>query len=311
MNVKYKNLDGKWIPIWSIHQMNQDRYWDEIESIHPSMNDGGKIKSFSSVQNNALKIDDIKEFQLVYFRNDWIDHPLFPNLRTEQSIPYVIDVASPHQQSSLEEKGIIFRYERFGDITGKILYEGHLYAVTIDDEWIDVGLSEYTKTVHDLPLYFPYNEKKRIWISAKLKNLNIYPIFSYGYEGFHLYQFGWNRVFSLEDLLMSKNDEKTAVQETNHLSPEDRIMQPSTKRSAKYYPVALIGVGRSLVSDDSMYGATGRFFHTLEKVMVEQKAIPFNVQLFHVNSPYIQYQIPKEVSYHGKTILSKFDKIKY
>lgn len=311
MNVKYKNSKGEWVPVWSVHIMNYERYWEDVESVAPTKREGASSKIIPSIQDNYLRDVEIKEFQFVYFRNDWIKHPERPKLTTNVSIPYAIDIAGNHQRASLNEKGIIFRYERFGNITGKILYEGHLYAVTVDDEWIDVGLSNYTKTAHDQVFYFPYNEKKRIWISAKIKNLDIHPIITHGYEGFRFYQYGWNRVFTTTDFLMPENPGNQALQAVRLTPEKDRMMQPVSKRSKTFYPVALIGVARDLKEDKSMYGSTGRLFHNIEKVFVGKIQTPFNIQLFHTSTPYAQYRIPKETLYEGKMILSAYDTITY
>ena len=311
MNIKYKNSKGEWIPVWSAHVMNRERYWEDVGGVAPTKRQDASSKIIPSIQNNYLQDEEIKEFQFVYFRNDWIKHPERPNVTTNESIPYVIDIAGNHQHASLSEKGIIFRYERFGDITGKILYEGHLYAVTLDDEWIDVGLSNYTKTAHDQVFYFPYNEKKRVWISAKIRNLDIQLIMTHGYEGFRFYQYGWNRVFTTTDFIMPENPGNQALQAVRVTPEKDRMMQPVSKRSKTFYPVALIGVARDLKEDKSMYGSTGRLFHTIEKVFVGKIQTPFNIQLFHTSTPYAQYRIPKETLYEGKMILSGYDTITY
>ena len=311
MNIKYKNSKGEWVPVWSVHVMNHERYWEDVESVAPTKKQGASSKIIPSIQNNYLRDEEIKEFQFVYFRNDWIKHPERPNLTTNDSIPHIIDIAGNHQRASLDEKGIIFRYERFGDITGKILYEGHLYAVTLDDEWIDVGLSNYTKTAHDQVFYFPYNEKKRVWISAKIKKLDIQSVMTHGYEGFRFYQYGWNRVFTTTDFLMPENPGIRALQEVRSIPESDRILQPVPKRSKIFYPVALIGVARDLKEDNSMYGSTGRLFHNIEKVFIGKNQAPFNIQVFRTSTPYAQYRIPKETLYGGKMILSGYDTITY
>lgn len=311
MSIKYKNDRGEWVSIWSAHVMNQDRQWDDIASISPTKEVDGNTKISSSVHDGYLHADEIKEFQFVYFRNDRLKHPDHPMLQTNESIPYEIDASSNNQMASLDPKGIIFRYERFGNISGKILYEGHIYAVTHDGEWIDVGISASTKISNDQVYYFPYNDKKRIWISARVKKLNIEAITNYGYDGYRFYQYGWNRMFTTKDFLMPANDGSTALQSMMQPDKKDRMIHPVSKRSKSYYPVALIGVARNLKRNDSMYGSTGRMYHHIEKVLVDDIEKPFNVHVFRTHTPYDQYHIFKEVPYNGRMILSAYDTITY
>ena len=89
------------------------------------------------------------------------------------------------------------------------------------------------------------------------------------------------------------------------------MIHPVSKRSKSYYPVALIGVARNLKRNDSMYGSTGRMYHHIEKVLVDDIEKPFNVHVFRTHTPYDQYHIFKEVPYNGRMILSAYDTITY
>lgn len=66
------------------------------------------------------------------------------------------------------------------------------------------------------------------------------------------------------------------------------MMQPVSKRSKTFYPVALIGVARDLKEDKSMYGSTGRLFHNIEKVFVEKSkhhsTFNFSIHQHHMHN---------------------------
>jgi len=202
----------------------------------------------------------VKHFIIEYALNKFRKHPDFPTLRYNRKIPYKFQINKYNYLSNLDlnEKSLLFEYNNSKyEEEGIIMFEGHIYLVTLADEKIDIGQIPIDYRLHDINLTISYEVVDE----------------NYGYE-----VFGWNSIFSANQFIHSKG--KPDVINQYHSRVNDMIIAPEWKRNEDYNPTLDIGIARDMTHPNkNMIGSRGVMTHTIYDIKVNGESKPFQIEI--------------------------------
>ena len=289
MGMYQKDIFGKWREVWSAH-VNINGEWKDVD-----VNTFNKEYDYwKGVHTNFIDPMDIQSFLLVYTINDHLKYHRYQKLVTNKNLPIIFDLTGESKDLDFSEKGVVYRYERFGYDEGKLLFEGHLYALLTNGVYIDVGFSYLNSTSKDIRMAVKYDEMKEVWITSRLKD-TVISIDGYeSFEGFKFEQFGWNSLFTKDQLVFGKTyTEEDSLRKQREF--KQRICYPDKKRDQSYYPCALIGIARELKDEHTMHGAFGNLNHTITSISVNGINKPFQIKIY---PQYTDYPMKPEYEFY-------------
>ena len=289
MGMYQKDIFGKWREVWSAH-VNVDGVWKDVD-----VNTFDKEYDYwKGAHTNFIDPADIQSFLLIYTINDHLKYHRYQKLVTNKKLPIIFDVTGESKDLDFSEKGVVYRYERFGYDEGKLLFEGHLYALLSNGVYVDIGFSYLNSSSKDIRMAVKYDEMKEVWITSRLKD-TVIDIDGYeSFEGFKYEQFGWNSLFTKDQLVFGKTyNEEDSLRKQRLL--KHRICYPDKKRDKLYYPCALIGIARELKDEYTMHGAFGNLNHTINSISVNGINKPFQIKIY---PQYTDYPMKPEYEFY-------------
>lgn len=234
-----------------------------------------------------LEESDILGFRMVYVLDESSTHPDYPHLVTNRKIPANISITGDHPgYMDLTEKGIVFRYMRQhpeGDNppskdwqdNGLLRYEGHLYAVLVDDTIIDIPVST-TPAAKTNDVSVPSHT------TTMFDNLRVTIEAWVTYESYGYYMQGWNNLFYSDAFLdPTKYEDREVHKNLKRLN--SYVILPIWEREDAFDPIASIGIARDTNIDDftDMVGSYGALKHTIFNIMVNNVSKPFVIECYN------------------------------
>ena len=214
---------------------------------------------FRNIYQKEEKPFVCKGFILRYKLNKFRKHPDFPNLKYNKNIPVNFQLTEDTRlNNDITPKSVIFEYNNQNyPQEGTVMYEGHLYIITLANEEIDVGEIPVDSRLHD----------QNITVSYETIDEN------YGYE-----VHGWNSIFSTNQFLHSSG--KPDVINQHHDRINDRILHPIWKHGSDSNATCDIGIVRDMTHPDkNMIGTRGHLTHTIYDIKFNNESKPFIIEI--------------------------------
>ena len=269
----YEKVNGQWREVWSTH-VKVDGIWRPTDLL-PRVQG-----SWKTAHNHTLSPDDIKAFHIIYAKCDAV-HDQFPNAYANNRMPVTASVSgrNPNAMDSTT-KGMLIHYERFGYEEGKVVYEGKLIAELKNGVLVDVAYPmNYSSDSFDQRIIKPYPGIDEIWVTDRIRHLNINILFFRTYETFRYNMYGWNRVFNSIDFLPPNPEIKDRSVRKVELLGDAQVVLPLDKREKNAQPVCLIGICRMLQPVETMMGSYGVVEQTFKQVSVNGIPKPFSIRI--------------------------------
>lgn len=239
---------------------------------------------YNSTSSSTIDPNNIVGFVLIYTLNKNRIHHNIPRLKYNSKIPYICKLTGDQSsigQMDLNHKGIIFEYLRdLPEEEGIIIYEGRLYALTKDSQMVNVckayGSNEGKTTEDEMVTEF-----SSLIDVAKLSGLDI-KINGYVYfEDYGYYIEGWNNLFNTKPWI-DKTIYPIKEPHKKRLELNNYNILPVDNRPAYFDSVANIGIARDMQTPvNNMVGSHGRLDHTIDRIELNGKALPFTIELYH------------------------------
>ena len=246
-----------------------------IELQKPSTMVNGQIKTanvYTKVDNEIrliygdISTSDILGFKLIYRVNKNIQNETLSYLIYNPYINHSFVTTTNSNSFDTKSKGVIYEYFDSGDEEGILCYQGILYAVLRNNMLLDVLNTELEDLLDDVLI--TNREEFELKISYQVR---------YECKGFNT--FGWNSIFSKEELLPQSKyfNDKELRSDINIIN--DRMIYPL--KDTNFRDSCLVGIARDVtVKDYHMIGSSGKFSHTINQLLVNDIPKPFTVEVF-------------------------------
>ena len=194
----------------------------------------------------TIDIDNIKGLCILYTPNKVLKYQGNKELQYNENIPYSINTTSIEFDGN--PKSIIFQYTyEQPRVEGIVLYTSTTYFITWDNEMFNVD-------------EFDLDDDLKIYGSTSYESIGV-PVL------------GWNQFYSTENNIPTNRSLKY---QKNVQRVSSCNIFPTYRRHDKYHHRALIGIARDMKTyHQNMVGSHGTLDHTITKVILKDKAIPF------------------------------------
>ena len=256
--------------------------FSKINGVYRINNNGySKLNGvWRSTSNNSINSKDIVGFKLIYRINKSRIHHDNKRLSYNENIPYKFKLTGDiSNKMTLNWKGVIFEFSNNNpEEEGIIIYEGRLYASLVDGRDINIcQISGNNKENINEDEFI--SEFYNIYEVGELRNLDIklegYVLFEdYGY-----YFAGWNNLFNTKPFIdKTIYPDKTLYRKQLQLDVYNILPVPN--RDKYFDSVATIGIARDMETPIyNMNGAHGVLDHTINKIILNGKDMPFVIEI--------------------------------
>lgn len=223
-----------------------------------------------SIHNHEISEDEILGFKVIYKLSHTMTHPNYPNLSFNNDIPATLSLTGSNiGVMDTSKKGVLYQYSnKYPDIEGIKMYEGTLYAILLDESYINIG-----KKVDE-------SDSDEEWSGSRFSNTVIEIDGRILFEDNGYFIDGWNSLFTkinyLDKSYFPNKDYNSYIKPLlNHK------IYPIGARDNDFGSIAKIGIARDMsTSKKNMVGSYGLLDHTISSIKVNGIIKPFVIEIY-------------------------------